>query len=52
MTVQSVVFGAHGKVRMTNTEGGGVLQLWDMSETIREKGETTAILTQDDTGRR
>jgi hypothetical protein len=25
MAVYSVVFGAHGKVRMTNTEGGGVL---------------------------
>ena len=25
MVVYSVVFSAHGKVRMTNTEGGGVL---------------------------
>ena len=25
MAVYSVVFSAHGKVRMTNTEGGGVL---------------------------
>ena len=34
------------------TEGGGVLQLWDMSKTIREKGETTVNLTQGDTRRR
>ena len=52
MVVYSVVFNAHGKARVTSTEGGGVLQLWDMSETIREKGETTANLTQGDTGRR
>ena len=49
MAVYSMVFGAHGKVRMTSTEGGGVLQLWDMPETIRkEKDETTANLTQGD----
>ena len=42
MAVYSVVFGAHGKVRVTSTEGGGVLQPWDMLETIRKKGETTA----------
>ena len=52
MAVYSVVFSALGKVLMTNTEGSGVLQLWDMPETIRKKGETTANLTQGDTGRR
>ena len=51
MAVYSVVFSAHGKVRITSIEGGGVLYLWDMSETIREKGETTVNLTQGDTGR-
>ena len=52
MAVYSVMFSAHGKVRMTNTEGGAVLQLWDMLENIRKKGETTANQTQGDTGQR
>ena len=52
MAVYSVVFSAHDKVRMTSTEGGGVLQLWDMTETIWKKDETTANLTRGDTGRR